>query len=289
MSGAARIMRNPIALAFAAIILLVLISATFAVVPETKQALIVRFGKPEYVVNRYRPRQDFGNTGAGIIYRIPFVDEIEWIDKRVQSVDMDTQQVLSTDKLRLQIDAFARYRIVDPLQMYKAAGSQERVSEALKPILGSALRNELGKRPFAALLSPERGQVMQNIRLGLNRVAAQYGAQIIDVRIKRADLPEGEPIQAVYQRMQSAREQEARSIRAQGAKQAQIIRAQADAEASKTYADSFGKDAQFYDFYRAMQSYQMTFVNNGQGNVGATSVVLSPDNEYLRAFRGQER
>ena len=280
--------RNPIALAFAAILLLVLISATFAVVPETKQALIVRFGKPVAVVNRFQPRQDFGNTGAGVIARVPFVDEIEWIDKRVQSVDMEEQQVLSTDQLRLEIDAFARYRIVDPLQMYQAAGSQERVSEALRPILGSALRNELGKRPFAALLSPERGQVMQNIAAGLNRVAAQYGAQVLDVRIKRADLPDGEPLQAAYNRMRSAREQEARSIRAQGAKQAQIIRADADAEASRTYAASFGKDADFYDFYRAMQSYQTTFVNNGQGGrMGTTSVVLDPNNEYLRAFRGR--
>ena len=283
-----RIWRNPIALAFAAIVLLVLLSATFAVVPETKQALIVRFGEPLSVVNRFQPRQDFGNTGAGIIARMPFVDKIEWVDKRVQSVEMDTQQVLSTDQLRLEIDAFARYRIVDPLRMYKAAGSQERVSEALKPILGSALRNELGKRPFAALLSPERGQVMQNIAAGLNRVAAQYGAQVIDVRIKRADLPDGDPLDSAYRRMASAREQEARSIRAQGSKQAQIIRAEADAEASKTYADSFGQDADFYNFYRAMQSYQLTFVNNGQGGrMGSSNIVLSPDNEYLREFRGR--
>ena len=290
MNRTAPLYRNPIALAFAAILLLVLLSATFAVVPETKQALIVRFGQPVAVVNRFQATQDFGNTGAGIIARVPFVDEIEWVDKRVQSVDMEQQQVLSTDQLRLEIDAFARYRIVDPLTMYKAAGSQEGVSRALQPILGSALRNELGKRPFAALLSPERGQVMENIRLGLNRVAGQYGAEIIDVRIKRADLPEGTPLQAAYQRMQSAREQEARSIRAQGAKQAQLIRADADAEASRTYAASFGKDAGFYDFYRAMQSYQTTFVNNGQnGRMGTTSVVLSPNNEYLREFRGQAR
>ena len=285
-----RLWRNPIALAFVAIVLLVLLSATFAVVPETRQALIVRFGEPLYVVNRYQPRQDFGNTGAGIIARMPFVDKIEWVDKRVQSVDMEQQQVLSTDQLRLEIDAFARYRIVDPLRMYKAAGSQEQVSIALRPILGSALRNELGKRPFAALLSPERGQVMQNIATGLNRVAAQYGAQVIDVRIKRADLPDGDPLDSAYRRMASAREQEARSIRAQGSKQAQIIRAEADAEASRTYAQSFGKDADFYNFYRAMQSYQLTFVDNGQaGQMGRTNIVLSPDNEYLREFRGRSQ
>ena len=289
-SPASRLLRNPIALAFAAILVLIVLAATFAVVPETKQALVVRFGEPLSVVNRYQPRQDFGNTGAGVIARVPFVDKIVWVDKRVQSVDMETQQVLSTDQLRLQIDAFARYRIVDPLTMFKAAGNQERVGQELRPILGSELRNELGKRSFATLLSPERSQVMQNIRAGMERVAAQYGAQIIDVQIKRADLPEGTPLQAAYQRMQSAREQEARSIRAQGAKSAQLIRADADAEASRTYANSFGKDADFYDFYRAMQSYQITFINNGQGGrMGSSSIVLSPDNEYLREFRGRGR
>ena len=106
---------------------------------------------------------------------------------------MENQQVLSTDQLRLQVDAYARYRIVDPLRMYIAARSEENVSEQLRPILGSALRNELGRRPFAALLSPERGQMMDNIRNALNRVAIQYGARIVDVRIKRADLPEGTP------------------------------------------------------------------------------------------------
>jgi membrane protease subunit HflC len=196
--------------------------------------------------------------------------------------------VLSTDQLRLQVDAFARYRIVNPLQMFISARTEERVSEQLRPILGSALRNELGKRPFAALLSPERGQMMQNIERALNRVAAQYGAEIVDVRIKRADLPEGTPLTSAYQRMETARQQEARSIRAQGLKQAQIIRAEADAEAASTYAEAFGKDPDFYEFYRAMQSYETTFVNDGAGaNQGRSSIILSPSNEYLREFRGR--
>ena len=174
--------------------------------------------------------------------------------------------MLSTDQLRLQVDAFARYRIVDPLRMYIAAAHRGAVSATqLRPILGSALRNELGKRPFAALLSPERGQMMDNIQTALNRVARQYGAEIVDVRIKRADLPEGTPLESAFERMQTARQQEARSIRAQGLKQAQIIRAEADAEAASTYAEAFNKDADFYDFYRAMQSYETTFVNDGTG------------------------
>jgi membrane protease subunit HflC len=280
--------RNPIALAFALILLLILIGSTFAVVPETRQAVIVRFGEPNRIINPYAPNTPFGQTGAGLIARIPFAEEIHWIDKRILSVEMDRQQVLSTDQLRLQVDAFARYRIVDPLRMFISARTEERVSEQLKPILGSAMRNELGKRPFAALLSPERGQMMDNIQSALNRVARQYGAEIVDVRIKRADLPEGTPLQSAYQRMQTAREQEARSIRAQGLKQAQIIRAEADAEAASTYAEAFGKDPDFYDFYRAMQSYEATFLNDGSGkDMGRSSIILSPSNDYLREFRGR--
>lgn len=281
------LLRNPIALAFVAILLLVLVGSTFSIVPETKQAVIVRFGEVKRVVNPYRSGQEFGRTGAGLIARLPFFDNIVWIDKRILSVDMDRQQVLSTDQLRLQVDAFARYRIVDPLRMYISARREERVSDALRPILGSALRNELGRRPFAALLSPERGEMMDNIQAALNRVARQYGAEIVDVRIKRADLPEGTPLQSAFQRMETARQQEARSIRAQGSKQAQIIRAEAEAEAAKTYADAFGRDPDFYDFYRAMQSYRLTFVNNGTGDMGKSSIVLSPNNEYLKEFSGR--
>jgi membrane protease subunit HflC len=200
---------------------------------------------------------------------------------------MERQQVLSTDQRRLEVDAFARYRIVDPLRMYIAARSEDRVELALKPILGSQLRNELGKRSFASLLSPEREGVMDNIRTGLNRVARQYGVEVIDVRIKKADLPDGTPLQSAYARMISARQQEARSIRAEGAKRAQIIRAEADAAASQTYAASFGRDADFYNFYRAMQSYETTFLGNEGDKVSPTTVILSPTNEYLKEFTGR--
>ena len=167
--------------------------------------------------------------------------------------------------------------------MYVSARTEARVSQALRPILASSLRNELGRRPFAALLSPERGQMMDNIQQALNRVAAQYGAEIIDVRIKRADLPAGTPLDSAYERMRTARLQEARSIEAQGLKQAQIIRAEAEAEAAATYARAFNQDPQFYDFYRAMQSYRTSFLAE---NGGGTNVILSPDNDYLRQFRG---
>ena len=269
------IRRHPYLYGGLALLLLLTLLNSVSVVPETRQGIVTNLGKPVRIVNRYKPGEQFGGPGAGLTFQLPFFEQIDWIDKRVRDIDMDRQQVLSTDQLRLEVDAFARYRITDPLRMYIAArGREENVESALRPILGSQLRNELGKRPFASLLSPEREGVMENIRRGLNRVARQYGAEVIDVRIKKADLPDGTPLQSAYERMRTARQQEARSIRAEGAKRAQIIRAEADAEASQTYAAAFGKDPDFYDFYRAMQSYQTTFLGDGEKPTSSTTVVL---------------
>jgi modulator of FtsH protease HflC len=283
----ARALRNPIALAVLAILVLIVIGSTFMIVPETKQAVIVRFGEPQRILNGYRPGDQFGGIGAGLAARIPFVEQIVWIDRRILSLDLENQPVLSTDQLRVQVDAFARFRIVDPLKMYLSARDEEQVRRQLGPILGSAVRNELGRRPSEALLSPERSQIMENIQTALNRVAHQYGVEIVDVRIKRADLPAGTPLDSAYDRMRSARRQEAQSIQAQGLKQAQIIRAEADAEAAATYARAFNQDPQFYDFYRAMQSYEASFIS--QGREGRSNIILSPENEYLRQFRGTPR
>ncbi len=280
-----RLFSNPVALVAGGLALLVLLASTVSIVPETKQGVVLRLSKADRVINGYKPGQSFGSTGAGLIAQIPFIEDIVWIDKRILDVDMDPQQVLSTDQLRLNVDAYARFRIVDPVRMYSAARTVENVSDALRPILGSALRNELGKRKFAELLSPERDRVMDNIQAGLERVAQQYGAEIVDVRIKRADLPEGTPLDSAYERMRTARTQEALTIEADGFRQAQIIRAEADAKAAQIYAAAFGKDPDFYDFYRAMQSYRQTFGVNGKTN-GSTSVILSKDNDYLREFRG---
>jgi membrane protease subunit HflC len=280
---------HPILTGLLGLFLLVVLLGSFPVIPETKQAVVVRFGKPVRILNRFESGRPIGAAGAGISYRIPFAEQLVWIDKRVLDVDMQTQQVLSTDQRRLQVDAFARYRIVDPLLMYIRARTEEQLKEQLRPILGSEVRNELGKIEFAALLSPERQGIMDNVRSSLNRIAGQYGVQIIDVRIKRTDLPDGAPLESAYDSMRTAREQEARSIRAQGMKQAQIIQAQADAEAAKTYAASFGKDPSFYDFYRAMQSYRSTFVGEGGKQPAPTTVVLSPQNDYLKEFTGRSR
>ena len=279
-----RLMRNPMLFGLAALAVVFLLANTVRIVPETQQGVILRFGNPTLLVNRYQPKQQFGGEGAGLLAVLPFADSIIWIDKRVRDVDMVGQQVLSTDQYRLNVDAFARYRIVDPLRMYISARTEDRVADQLAPILGSVVRNELGKRPFAELLSPERGVIMQNVRRALDVQARQYGAEIVDVRIKRADLPEGTPLDSAFERMRSARNQEALTIQANGQREAQIIRAEADAQSAKIYAAAFGKDAQFYDFYRAMQSYRLTFAADAKGT---TNMVLSPQNDYLREFRGQ--
>ena len=263
--------------------LAIALMSAVVVVPETQQAVVVRTGDPVRVINRFRPDTPYGQTGAGMVLRIPFFERVQRIDKRVMDLDMDRQQVLSSDQQRLQVHAYARYRIIDPVRMVRTSGTTDNLVNQLNPIFTSVLRQELGRRPFAAMLTAERGTAMQNIRATLDRQARQYGAQIIDVRIKRADLPDGRPLEAAFTRMETDREEEAATIRAQGRKNAQIIRAEAEAEAARTYATAFGKDPQFYDFYRAMESYRRTF-EQGQGD---SSFVLSPDNEYMRQFRGQ--
>lgn len=263
---------------------LVALLSSVVVVPETEQAVVVKFGEPVDVFNQFRPNQDFGETGAGIHFRVPFAEQLVRIDRRILTVDMQTQEVLSTDQLRLEVDAYARFRIIDPITMVRTAGTTERVREQLQPILTSVLRQELGKRTFQSLLTADRGEAMENIRRGLDRQAREYGAQVIDVRIKRADLPGG-ALESAFARMQAAREQEATAIRAEGQKNAQILRATAEAEAANIYAEAFNQDPQFYDFYRAMKSYETTFADPGS-DAGST-ILLSPENEYLRQFRGR--
>ncbi len=282
------LLRNPIAIGVVALVLLILAASTFAIVPETRQAVVLRLQTPIRTINEYHPNEVFGSTGAGLTARIPFVDRLVWVDKRVLDVELDNQPVLSTEQTRLEVDAYARFRIVDPLKAVISTGStsvtEQRVKDQLQPLFSSALRNELSKRPFAALLSPERTQVMGNIRAGLQKLATQYGVQIVDVRIKHADLPSGTPFDSALNRMKTARRQQALTIQAQGQQTAQIISAQADAKAAQIYADAFNKDPDFYDFYRAMQSYRYTFAQDGKGQ---TSLVLSPDNAYLKEFQGR--
>jgi membrane protease subunit HflC len=283
-----------VTIGLALLALVILLAATITIVPETQQVVVLRFEQPVRTVNAYRKNEVFGHTGAGLIARIPFVDRLVWINKRVLDVEYENQQVLSSDQLRLEVDAYARYRIVNPLKAVNATGStgstESRITDALAPLLGTSIRNELGNQPFATLLSPERDRVMDNIQARLQRLASQYGVEIVDVRIKHADLPDGSPLESALNSMRTARQQQATTIRAQGQKDAQIIRAGADAQAAQIYAQSFTKDADFYDFYRAMQSYRVTFgTNGGEAPKGSTSIILSPNNSYLREFEGRGR
>jgi len=269
----------------ALVALVIVFFSSVIIVPETQQAVVIRTGEPVRTINRFKPNVPYGQTGAGMVFRIPFLERVQLIDRRVLDLDMERQEVLSSDQQRLQVDAYARFRIIDPVTMVENAGSEANVATQLQPILASVLRQELGRRTFASMLTAERGRAMTNIKTKLDSDAREYGAQVIDVRIKRADLPDGTPLEAAYIRMKTDREQEAATIRAGGARNAQILRAGAEAEAARIYAAAYGKDPEFYDFYRAMQSYRTTF----QTGSGETSIILSPDNDYLRQFRGGNR
>jgi len=285
LSGFSRLWEDNKAAVITIALALVGLLSSVTIVPETEQAVVVRFGEPVRVINRFRPNRDFGQTGAGLVFRVPFAERMVRIDKRMLSVDMERQQVLSTDQQRIEVDAYARFRIIDPVRMVRSAGTTERVQEQLAPILSSVLRQELGKRTFQSLLTAERGRAMKDIREGLDKQAREYGAQVVDVRIKRADLPEGTPLESAFTRMAAARAQEAATIIAQGQRNAQIVRAEAEAKAAQIYAGAFNKDPAFYDFYRAMQSYDATFSNTK--NNGQSTIILSPDSDYLRQFKGK--
>lgn len=257
--------------------------STLVVVPETHQGVKIRAGQPVYTINRFDPADPYGQTGAGIWYRIPVYERVQMVDRRVLDLDMEREQVLAVDQQRLEVDAYARFRIIDPVLMVETTGDETRLRNNLEPILRSVLRQELGRRTFADLLSDARTTAMTNITAQLDLSARQYGAQVLDVRIKRADLPDGTPLQAAFSRMESDRLEEAETIRAGGRRDARIIRAEADAQAARIYADAYNKDPEFYDFYRAMQSYRSAFETGD----GESAIIMSPDNEYLRQFRGR--
>lgn len=276
------ILQNSKSLVIGAIVLLVALLSSVVIVPETHQGVVIAAGKPVRVFNQFRPEIPYGQTGAGLQMRVPIYEQVRMIDRRVLDLDMERTQVLSNDQQRLQVDAYARYRIIDPVRLVERAGSETQLEAQLLPILTSVLRQELGRRPFSALINAERGTAMANITAALDKQARTYGAQVLDVRIKAADLPEGRPLDAAFTRMETDRQEEAATIRAAGQRDAQIIQAEASAQAANIYADAYGKDPKFYDFYRAMQSYRQTFL----AGEGQSSMVLSDDSEYFRQFKG---
>jgi modulator of FtsH protease HflC len=270
-----------------AVVIVVLMSALFAV-HQTQQALVLQFGEPKRVV-----------TEPGLHFKLPFIQNAIYIDRRVLDHDADAREIILGDQKRLVVDSFARYRIVDPLRFYQTVGSEAILRGQIAPILDASLRKVLGEVPLFTVLSEDRISLMNRIKEQANTEVDQFGIQIVDVRIKRTDLPP-ENSQAIYRRMQTEREREAKELRAQGAelaarirsradrerrviiaeaeKESQILRGEGDGQAVRIFADAFGKDVDFFTFYRSMQAYRESL---GDAN---TSFVLSPDSEFFRFF-----
>ena len=258
------------------------------IVDQTQQALVLRFGQ---VV---RPISE-----PGLYYKVPLIDNVVYLDKRILDLDSPPLEVIASDQKRLVVDAWGRYRIVNPLTFYQSVGSVALADSRLSVILNSAVRRVLGDASFIQLVRDQRADLMSRITVQVDREAAGLGIDVIDVKIRRADLPEANS-QAIYQRMQTERQREATEIRAQGEQAARRIRAEADrqatiivAEANKEseqlrgegegrrntiFAAAFGADPDFFAFYRSMQAYQ-------QGLSGtATRLVITPDSEFFRYF-----
>jgi len=262
-------------------------SAMFTVY-QTRLALVVRLGQPIRVV-----------TEPGLNFKIPLIDSVIYVDKRILDLENAAQEVIASDQKRLVVDAFARYKINDALLFYQSVGSIEGANSRLSTLLNAALRRVLGESTLTHVVRDDRAALMARVRDQLNREAAAFGITVIDVRIRRADLP-AENSQAVYDRMKSERKREATEFRAQGSQRAQEIRARADrdvtvivaeaqskgdqmrgegeAERNRIFAEAFGKDPDFFAFYRSMQAYESGLRHND------TRMVLKPDSDFFRYF-----
>ncbi|AEA80482.1 protease modulator HflC [Pelagibacteraceae bacterium] len=261
---------------------------TMFTVNEIQQGIILQFGDPKRVIQK-----------AGLNFKIPFVQNVVLLDKRILNLDAPSEEIIASDQKRLIVDAFARFKIKDPLKFYISVGNERVARSRLSTIINSRIRGVLGNEELATLVSKERGRLMDKITQDVNAEASKLGIEIIDVRIKRADLPQ-QNSEAVYRRMQTERLREAKEFRAEGAEIAQTVRSTADKEVTiilaeankkseilkgegdgkrnKIFADAFGKDPNFFSFYRAMQSYEKSLIG------GETSLILSPDSEFFRFF-----
>jgi membrane protease subunit HflC len=275
-------------LAVIALIVLITGYSSLFTVYQTRQALVVRLGNPLRVV-----------TAPGLHGKVPLLDSVIYIDKRILDLENSSAEVIASDQKRLVVDAFARYRVRDALRFYQTVGSVDGANSRLSPLLNSALRRVLGEATLTHVVRDEREQLMARVREQLDREAQQFGISIVDVRIRRADLPE-QNSQAVYKRMQTEREREAQEFRSQGTQRAQEIRARADREATvivaeatskgeqtrgegdaernRIFAEAFGKDADFFAFYRSMQAYDAGLPQSD------TRFVVKPDSEFFRYF-----
>ena len=258
------------------------------VVQEINQAIVLQFGDPKKLI-----------TKPGLQVKIPFIQNVVFLDRRILSLDPQPEEVIASDQKRLIVDAYARFKIVDPLKFYISVGDERVARSRLATIINSRLRSVLGTQSLSTLLSEDRTKQMAIIQEGVNTEAEGFGITIIDVRIKRADLPQANS-EAIYKRMQTEREREAKEFRAKGAemavtitstadkevtvllanakKQSEIMKGEGDGQRNKTFANAFGKDPEFFAFYRAMQAYETALIG------GDTSLILSPDSDFFKFF-----
>ena len=258
------------------------------VVKEVNQAIVLQFGDPKRILLK-----------PGLNFKIPFIQNVVFLDKRILNLDTPPEEVIASDQKRLIVDAFARFQIVDPLKFYISVGNERVARSRLSTIINSRIRNVLGQQELQTLLSQDRTKQMALIQEGVNNEAENFGIKIVDVRIKRADLPQANS-DAIFRRMQTEREREAKEFRAKGAemavtitstadkevtvilaeaqKQSEIMKGEGDGQRNNIFADAFGQDPEFFAFYRSMQAYGKAF------NAGETSMILSPDSEFFKFF-----
>ena len=257
-------------------------------VKEINQAIVLQFGDPKKII-----------TTAGLQFKLPFIQNVVYLDRRILSLDPAPAEVIASDQKRLIVDAYARFKIIDPLKFYISVGDERVARSRLATIINSRIRSVLGKQSLATLLSEERSTQMSIIQEGVNVEAEKFGITIIDVRIKRADLPQANS-EAIYKRMQTEREREAKEFRARGAemaititstadrkvtvilanaqKQSEIMKGEGDGIRNKIFADAYGQDPDFFSFYRAMQAYETALIG------GDTTLILSPDSDFFKFF-----
>jgi len=265
-----------------------LIYLSLFTVKEINQAIVLQFGDPKRVI-----------TTPGLQVKIPIIQNVVFLDRRILNLDAPPIEVIASDQKRLIVDAYARFKIVDPLKFYISVGDERVVRSRLSTIINSRIRSVLGTQSLATLLSEDRTKQMAIIQEGVDTEAKSFGVDIIDVRIKRADLPQANS-EAIYKRMQTEREREAKEFRAKGAemavtitstadkevtvllanarKESEIMKGEGDGERNRIFASAFGKDPQFFAFYRAMQAYEKALIG------GDTSLILSPDSDFFKFF-----
>ena len=258
------------------------------IVQEINQAIVLQFGDPKKII-----------TKPGLNFKLPFIQNVVYLDRRVLNLDNPPEEVIAADQKRLIVDAFARFRIVDPLKFYISVGNENVARQRLATIINSRIRGVLGTQNLATLLSIDRSKHMATIQNDVNTEAKNFSITIVDVRIKRADLPQANS-EAIFKRMQTEREREAKEFRAQGAeiaakitstadkevtvilatanKQSEIMKGEGDGARNRIFANAFGRDPEFFGFYRAMQSYEKALIG------GDTSLILSPDSDFFKFF-----